>query len=185
MILSIHVRAMESSAPSTPRVGFIYDNLCFVSPFVFYLISESAITRCRSDPLSYFASTNIFLILRGGETKQHPLVQSNHHLPVTHPLVTVAPSTFSSNTTNTNDNASFVSSSTNFCCIRGFGSRFSRFILRRKGKSVGSRISIHFFCSRFDFTIFDIRVFASDSRAFPQGYCRIGLGRSNRISLQS
>jgi len=173
---------------------------CFV--FAFFLIWDSAITRCRSDPLSYFASTNIFLIFRGGETKlvflSHPLVQSHHHLPVTHPLVTVAlPSSFSTNSTNTSTNATFISSSFQVSVafldsVIGFREWFSGH-QRRKGESAGSRLSIHFFLiSRFHFTVFELRVFSSDSRAFRQGYCCIGgyaidslLIRSNRISLQS
>lgn len=152
----------------------------FVTTLFYFCLFFNAITRCRSDPLSYFASTNIFLIFRGGETKpvflSHPLVQSHHHLPVTHPLVTVALlSSFSHKQHQRRFHFIFIPG---FCCIPRFGYRFSRVILTESKEKGRERwietLDSLFLISRFHFTVFELRVFSSDSLAFRQGYYRRG-----------
>ncbi|XP_047160727.1 probable protein phosphatase 2C 74 isoform X1 [Vigna umbellata] len=63
-----------------------------------------------------------------------------------------------------------------FCCIPRFGYRFSRVIFTESKEKARERwiesLDSLFLISRFHFTVFELRVFSSDSRAFRQGnYC--------------
>ncbi|KAG2403883.1 protein phosphatase 2C 33 [Vigna angularis] len=63
-----------------------------------------------------------------------------------------------------------------FCCIPRFGYRFSRVIFTESKEKARERwiesLDSLFLISRFHFTVFELRAFSSDSRAFRQGnYC--------------